>query len=215
MQSSKQISGLIAGIGGGLVFFLFYIILAIPLLYSISASLGAFVSLFLITKGKTAKATIQGGGSAYPLADAYEAAKDTANQLNTICKNLPQGAGRNNFLAVAELCEKMAANVQKDPKDSASALRFLNYYGQTTIKIATIYHDLSIQKLNGTSIQQSLQKIEQNSQLLVQAFKTKLVKLQEDNLMELESELRVLNSAIEMEGLGAMIKEEGLDKPSS
>lgn len=98
-----------------------------------------------------------------------------------------------------------AQEVQQDPQDSRPVKRYLNHYGDTTLKLVERYLELqaSNQDTRTQEEQQFIDRIEVALQELQQAATTQLARLREHNLMDLDIELTLLEKTMELEGQGS------------
>lgn len=208
----KGIRGVVAGAGAGGVFLLFNLVLGIPLPFSILAAAAGLGGLLLVTRSGNGKAAFPGG---QPVAEAVEACAKLEKDLAAVCRDLKSGPVKDRLEGIRALGRKIARDVEQDPKDAREALRFLAYYGDTTVRIATIHRDLEGHGLDASRLQDARSRVLRQLEALEKAFSLELVRLQDDNLLDLDTELKVLEQTMAAEGLDAMIKEEEARHPGN
>jgi 5-bromo-4-chloroindolyl phosphate hydrolysis protein len=197
---------ILPGIIGGAVFIFFAFILGI----------GGFSLLdFFISLGLGVAAFV-GSGFLFPTANKnLEIVVDgiTKEKYNEI---LSQGQAKLKILGsfitqakdvevkkkikeISDVVEKIFEDIQKDPKDIKPAREFLTYYLDTTINILTRYTDISSQGIRSKKIDDMLAKVEGLLDAIKQAFEKQLEKLLSDDILDLDSDLKVLEQTIKTE----------------
>lgn len=205
----RAMGGLVAGVAAGGIFLLFFLVLGLGLPLSIGAGVAGFAGLMLVLAGKGNKDS--GGttpGSKALVQEAIQVCEARAREIDTLAKDIRKGTIRTRLDRIADLSRRIADDVRKDPKDAKDALRFMNYYGDTVCKIARLFRDLDSHGLESAAILETRTKVDRHLETLEKAFAVQLARLQEDNLLDLDTELKVLEQTIEMEGLGELIREE-------
>lgn len=102
---------------------------------------------------------------------------------------------------IIKVGKKIYDNFREDPKDIKAARQFLNYYMEATIKIIKQYVELAEKRIDTEDVQKTLEKAETILDNIKNAFEVQLSKLQEDNVLDLDTEIQVLKNMIKMEGL--------------
>lgn len=108
---------------------------------------------------------------------------DTASKIQDICKT---GADIFDY-------------IQKNPDDLKKAKQFINYYLDATEKIVNRYVELSAAKEKSAEIEESLKKVEAMLQSINETYKKQLNNLLEDDLLDLNTEIKVLETTMKME----------------
>jgi 5-bromo-4-chloroindolyl phosphate hydrolysis protein len=109
---------------------------------------------------------------------------------------------------ICNLTEKILESIRKDPKDLKPARSFLGYYLDTAMKILQQYNELEGQTAKSKDMEEVIEKLDGTLGTLEQAFQKQLEKLMENDVMDLDTELTVLERTIEMEGFGRSIDTE-------
>lgn len=108
---------------------------------------------------------------------------------------------------ICRLTEKILESIRKDPKDLKPARSFLGYYLDTAMKILKQYNELEGQSVKSTEMTEVIGRLEGTLGTLETAFEKQLEKLMENDVMDLDTELTVLERTIEMEGFGRNLDE--------
>lgn len=128
--------------------------------------------------------------------------KRKLEEIRSIGKRIRDTEIRAKIEAIGESVEKILAEVKRDPGDLKLARQFLSYYLDATINILNKYTTLSSQKLADSGINASLSRTEEMLDTINQAFGKQLARLLSNDVMDLDTELSLLEQTIRMEGLG-------------
>jgi 5-bromo-4-chloroindolyl phosphate hydrolysis protein len=90
---------------------------------------------------------------------------------------------------------------KKDPADIKRSKQFINYYLDSTLKVVRRYVDLSDERKKTPEVEESLKRVEGMLQMITGAFEKQLAKLIEDDVLDLDTEVEVLEKTIKMEGM--------------
>lgn len=104
--------------------------------------------------------------------------------------------------AVCDSVARILADIHEDPKDLRPARKFLDYYLDATIKVVDRYVALSSKNVSSDEIRALLTRAESSLDTIKSAYDKQLEQLLENDVMNLDTELEVLERTIEMEGLG-------------
>ena len=199
MAQGRSISGVIAGIIGGVIFLTFLLVLGLNIIPSLIAGVAGFgIALLFFRPSRKSE---HSGDNNILLREMMASASAQQAQMTKIAKSLPTGNPRRKLEELAVLTGKIVEDVRQDNPDYKAAGRFLAYYADTAIRIATIYRDVAGHGIDSPELRQMTAKVERNLDILTTAFKKHLVQLQENNFMDLDTELSVLESTLKMEGM--------------
>jgi 5-bromo-4-chloroindolyl phosphate hydrolysis protein len=101
---------------------------------------------------------------------------------------------------IADVADKIIDDIRKDPGDLKAARPFLNYYLDSTVKILERYAELSAKKILDKDVQLSLKRVEGLLDSIRLAFHKQLAKLLENDMLDLDTEMSVLEKTIQLEG---------------
>ena len=104
--------------------------------------------------------------------------------------------------AVCDAVARIITDVREDPKDLRGARKFLNYYLDAAINVVKRYVDLRKRGASTAEAQAALSRAESSLETIRAAYERQLQHLLENDLMDLDTELEVLERTIKLEGLG-------------
>jgi 5-bromo-4-chloroindolyl phosphate hydrolysis protein len=113
---------------------------------------------------------------------------------------------------ICDLTKLILDDIEKDPDDLRPARSFLNYYLDAAVKILESYNDIVVNQISSKEVDEIPTKVDRNLGTLEEAFEKQLAKLMENDVMDLDTELTVLEKTLEMEGYGP--KEKSDREPS-
>ena len=185
------------GVGVAVAIFAFFV-LDLGVILSPLLVILAFGGTLFVLSGITPKELIQEETTKASVATGTE-------KLNIILK-LGKATGNPTMYArvtdLGNTIQKILSAIAEDPEKLKQADQFLNYYLDTTIKILTMYIDLSSKNVRDPEIIKSLASVSVTLATLKDAFEKQLVKLVSSDAMDLDAELHLLEQTINMEGLG-------------
>jgi 5-bromo-4-chloroindolyl phosphate hydrolysis protein len=105
---------------------------------------------------------------------------------------------------ISDVADKILEDIKKDPGDLKAARPFLNYYLDSTVKILERYAELSAKKILDKDVQISLKRVEALLDSIRLAFHKQLAKLLENDMLDLDTEMSVLEKTIQLDGGDAL-----------
>jgi 5-bromo-4-chloroindolyl phosphate hydrolysis protein len=105
--------------------------------------------------------------------------------------------------AVCDSVARILSDIREDPKDLRPARKFLDYYLDATIKVVDRYASLAAKNISTDDMQSALTRAENSLDTIKSAYDKQLEQLLENDVMDLDTELEVLERTIQMEGLGS------------
>lgn len=109
---------------------------------------------------------------------------------------------RGKAYAVCDSVARILSDIREDPKDLRPARKFLGYYLDATIKVVDRYVTLSAKTVQTDEITALLRRVEESLDTIKAAYDKQLAQLLENDVIDLDTELDVLERTIRMEGLG-------------
>lgn len=97
--------------------------------------------------------------------------------------------------------DKIVEDAIHDPDDVPQIKKFLNYYLPTTIKLLNSYDRMSDQGIDGKNISGTMTRIEEMLDTAIHAYKRQLDSLFANQALDIETDIEVMNSMLEREGL--------------
>jgi len=115
---------------------------------------------------------------------------------------------REKIKEIAALVSEIIKDIKNHPEDFNSARQFFNYYLEATLKIVRQYVDLSNQAYKSEALNNSLQKVEEELESIRKAFEKQLQILIDNDVLDLDVELKVLKTSLDLEGFSVKNKDE-------
>jgi 5-bromo-4-chloroindolyl phosphate hydrolysis protein len=123
-------------------------------------------------------------------------------QLKRAAERITDKRVRGKAYAVCDSVARILSDIREDPKDLRPARKFLDYYLDATIKVVDRYASLASKSVQSDDLSASLSRVEESLDTIKSAYDKQLVQLLENDVMDLDTELEVLERTIKMEGLG-------------
>lgn len=197
----NYIRSLIAAIvgGGGFLLFLFKLQSSIPIALAVGVVSYIAVNLLLNKSGKSPLAN----PVIIPRNEAAECViQEAEEKVNKIRYYGSKIANRNVKMkadAICSLAGKIFDDIRKDPRDVKPAKKFLGYYLDATANILEKYLDISEKLLASAEVNERLRKSEETLEMIRAAFERQLGRLIENDIIDLDSEISVLQNTLKME----------------
>ena len=102
---------------------------------------------------------------------------------------------------IMRITDKIAQDAISDPSDIPQIKKFMNYYLPTTIKLLNAYDRMSAQGIEGENLDKSMKNINEMLDAAIEAFKKRLDSLFEDQALDIETDIKVMNTMLAREGL--------------
>ena len=195
---------LIIGIISGKVFHIFFYFMFKSYLLSILVGILAYYLIwrslkYLVTK-KGSKTVIndpfKAVASEKAVREGMEKLKNLRNNTRMITDNTVAGKVQDICRTGAEIFEYLG----KNPEDIQKARQFINYYVDATEKIVNQYVELSARKDKTKEIEDSLKRVEAMLDSIKETYSKQLHNLLENDLLDLNTEISVLEKTMKYEG---------------
>ncbi|MCB1191532.1 MAG: 5-bromo-4-chloroindolyl phosphate hydrolysis family protein [Leptospiraceae bacterium] len=125
----------------------------------------------------------------------------TISDVEGILQKIKNESIRFKVKRILGMLEKLKENYKKDPRDIQLSRQFLSYYPDATVKILNKYVELYNQNIQTQEIIQSMQKVDSVLDSIFMAFEKLYEKLLSNDVMELDSEIEVLEKITKLEGM--------------
>jgi len=128
-----------------------------------------------------------------------EASADLRN-IDTVLKQIQSPDIRTRGRRVYETGNRIIEYVTKYPEKMTIARRFFNYYLETASSILVKYLDIQKTRIQTQEIRQLGERTAQALEILETAFEKQFGKLMVDEIMDIESDINLLETTLKMEG---------------
>lgn len=102
---------------------------------------------------------------------------------------------------IEEITKHILDYQKKHPDKAPELHKFLNYYLPTTLKILNSYAELDRQGVDGDNISTTKERIEKMMDKIVEGFETQLDKLFEGDMLDISSDISVMEKMLSRDGL--------------
>ena len=102
---------------------------------------------------------------------------------------------------IMRITDKITQDAIHDPSDIPQIKKFMNYYLPTTIKLLNAYDRMSAQGIEGENLDKSMKNINEMLDAAIVAYKKRLDSLFADQALDIETDIQVMNTMLEREGL--------------
>ncbi len=102
---------------------------------------------------------------------------------------------------IMRITDKITQDAIEDPSDIPQIKKFMNYYLPTTIKLLNAYDRMSAQGINGENLDKSMKNITEMLDEIISAFQKRLDSLFANQALDIETDIKVMNTMLAREGL--------------
>lgn len=194
--------------GAAGVFLLCALALPVYRLWGLLAAAAAAGAVYAVLEKKISPRVVMVPAPAEPFATGEEAldaaleqARRDLEQLRVLNGRIPDAA----LSAQIDRMERAGAailnEVRAHPEKARGIRRFVTYYLPTAVKILTTYADLSASGAGGANAKSLTGEVEQNAGAIAQAFELQLDALFAGEVLDVSSDLAVLDGMLSGEGL--------------
>ena len=134
---------------------------------------------------------------------ADKAVKEGVEKLKNIRNSTRMIANNEIAVKIQDICKTgfdIFDYIDKNPDDVSKAKQFINYYLDATEKIVNQYVELSAKKEKTKEIEESLKNVETLLDSIKETYSKQLQNLLEDDLLDLNTEIKVLEKTMKFEG---------------
>lgn len=127
--------------------------------------------------------------------------KQSMSAMKAVAKKLPEGADRETIEKIAALTGKIIRKYEEEPDRIKDSAKFREYYLPKTVSAVEYYGKLSdLEELTDTEAELK-EQIEETMKTIEDAFSNILHKLSVDGIYDLSTDVTVLESVLERDGL--------------
>ncbi|MCD8147867.1 MAG: 5-bromo-4-chloroindolyl phosphate hydrolysis family protein [Clostridiales bacterium] len=127
-------------------------------------------------------------------------------QIRKINQAIPDPVLSRKIDRIEEITGHILDYQKRHPEKAGELHRFLNYYLPTTLKILNAYAELDSQGVEGANITATKERIENMMDLVVEGFEKQLDKLFEGDMMDISSDISVMEKMLNRDGLAGGMK---------
>jgi 5-bromo-4-chloroindolyl phosphate hydrolysis protein len=193
------LSNLYSALIGGGVFVVTYFLLKVGLIASLVFTVAGYAaSIFLVFPSKKEEKAAELEDM---LRSVLKEGEDKLKLMRSLGSQVQKQTMRLKIDTMCDIGTQIFETVKKKPRDVRSVQQFSAYYLDTTIKIIRKYIELSAHKSYSEEIRNAVQKVESTLSNVQLAFEKQLENLVRDDVLDLDTEMAVLEETLELEGL--------------
>jgi 5-bromo-4-chloroindolyl phosphate hydrolysis protein len=199
---NKGFGDLLSGLVGGMAFLIFFL-LGLHFIIAIVIAIAAFIGTSLLFSTPKTNLEIReiDGFTPEMITKIIGEGEEQLKEIYAYSERIQNKTVKMKITELCELMHKIFENIRKDPKGIKTARKFLSYYLEATGKIVKQYVELSETEFKTPEIVSTLQKAENLLTLIKSAFEKQMTKLLEDDVLDLDTEISLLEKTIQSEGL--------------
>ena len=122
-------------------------------------------------------------------------------ELKRLYASIPDLAVKRKIAELIDISDKIVADAVADPSDVPQIKKFLDYYLPTTIKLLNAYDRMGAQGIQGENITGAMKSIDEMLDTAIEAYKKLLDSLFANQVMDIETDISVMNTLLQREGL--------------
>lgn len=122
-------------------------------------------------------------------------------QINEENKKIPQPQLTKNINEIDATAREIFQTVAEQPQKAPQIRRFMEYYLPTTLKMLSGYSKMNERNVTGQQADETRRQIEDATKVVVQAFKKQLNNLYQDDILDISTDVDVLETLLKQDGL--------------
>jgi 5-bromo-4-chloroindolyl phosphate hydrolysis protein len=200
------VAGALAGAVGGGLFLLLWLLFGWGFLPSLLFGAAGFGAGMLAFRRRPAMRVELSGVNAEMRSAAVREGREKLAELSEAIHRI-SGPARARFDAVRQVAARIVGDLERNSRDVRAARQFLGYYLDATIRVCSSYAELASTGLRGEGIAGSLARTESLLDAIRQAFEQQHAKLLAGEVLDLDTEIALLEKTMRGEGIEAPPRE--------
>ena len=128
-------------------------------------------------------------------------AKRAGDEMRRLSASIGEPALSEKISRLISLSDRIARDAIEDPSDVRQIQKFQSYFLPSTIGLLNAYDRMGAQSLSGDNITSARDQISQMLDTEISAFEKQLDALYKNDAMNIDTDIRVMQSLLEREGL--------------
>jgi len=166
----------------------------------------------LVLDGSAARPTPNARPAAKPQPSPTASEEEILRQIRTANDRIPGEEISRKIHRIEEITRHILLYLKKHPERASELHTFLDYYLPTTLKMLNTYAELDEQGVDSDNISATKRKIEGALDKVVEGFEAQLDKLFEGEMLDIASDIDVMEKMLHRDGLSAEMK---IPKPAA
>lgn len=196
---SDIIISIIIGIFCSLLFLILNFWIRAPLYITTFLCMTMFLVLFITCSRKQRQNVLRIVASTPEVRDLLKNVSEKMKTISDYEKQITEDTILQRLSEVNEITERIFKVLQNDPRKVKSARQFTSCYLESTIKVLKLYTELKFNAISSTEINLLQHKIENMLISLKEAYNKQLEKLLRNDVLNLNTEIEVLETLLKME----------------
>ncbi|HVP18470.1 MAG TPA: 5-bromo-4-chloroindolyl phosphate hydrolysis family protein [Spirochaetia bacterium] len=193
---------IVSGGLGGVLFGVLYLALGVPLPFAaIGAGAGYVAGRFLMARAGAGAGEIGLEEDDRAAAEIIASADAQLKTFRGLISSVDKPEVRAKIQHLADLAEQIVDRVRENHRDAKRVRQFLNYYLGATVTIVQRYVDLGSRRNASGEIGAALAKVESMLDPIERVFEQQLAASAQDEVLDLDTELKLLEQTLQLEGL--------------
>ena len=199
---SSRLQGIMATLFSVAAFLGLYLGLSWPILIAAALSIGVYAGVYLITRPKLKIGNIwlDSLKDGEEMRQLFLEAKDDVVAIGNAGKKVSNETIKQQSAQLYDTSNRILDYLEKNPNSISDARRFLNYYLNTARDILEKYLAFQKTDIKTEEIQKVTASTERAMTILNQAFNTQFTHLMENDIMDIEADIKLLETNLKMEG---------------
>jgi len=170
---------------------------------AVAVSFFVWVLLFILfRRGKSSAASFKFSGiTPEMIEEAIAKGKEKLSQLDSYAPRIEDKNIKHKLKDICGVINKILDDLRIDPKDLSVAKQFLNYYLDATLKILKRYVEITETGVYTSKQKALVQRFGSTLDMIKSAFEKQLSRLLENDFLDLDAEIKLFESTVNMEGL--------------
>ena len=127
--------------------------------------------------------------------------RDNVRSVRSAARAVNDGDVRKKAEKIADLTEKIFAQLADSPENYSQVQRFASYFLPAVLKLLSSYSNLESQGASGENISKTSERISQVLDTTISAYERQLDALFTDEALDIETDIEVMKSMIKNQGL--------------
>jgi len=123
------------------------------------------------------------------------------SEMGRLYQSIKDPVVRGKINEIMRITDKIIQDAIADPSDVPQIKKFMSYYLPTTIKLLNTYDRMGQQGIEGENIDKTMGSINEMLDTAIEAYKKRLDALFADQSLDIETDISVMNTMLEREGL--------------
>ncbi len=194
-------NGMISGVISAGLFLLFLLAFRGGLLISAAVGTASYVICAFLIFRKKKVVIVADGVTQQDMQEILAEGVEKLDELKAASLKISEADIRTKLDNIISAASSIYADIQKDPKNIRQARKFISYYMDTTGYIVHRYIEISADRSYLNEGDDMLGRISDSLDSICALFKKLKGKLMEDDLFDLDTEIKLLEQTIKSEGI--------------